>query len=201
MSEIRVGYFLEDVAQQQFIVAIVQQVAINVGLDAAALTPEVRNASGGKGKAMTELKQFLRDMAKGLISPPPILVIAIDGNCQGYTEKQKEIRQQAEKYEYPGHLICATPDPHIERWYMADPICFQQVTGSSHLPEVPAYKCERGRYKKAMSEAMQRGSPLGGVEFGAEIAQAMDMYKAQQADPALRHFIDQLKEAFNPFTL
>lgn len=55
--------------------------------------------------------------------------------------------------------------------------------------------------KKAMSEAMQSDSPLGGVEFGAEIAQAMDMYKAQQADPALGHFIDQLKEAFNPFTL
>lgn len=201
MSEIRVGYFLEDVAQQQFIVATVQQVAINVGLDAAALTHEVRNASGGKGKAMTELKQFLRDMAKGLISPPPILVIAIDGNCQGYTEKQKEIRQHAQKYKYPGHLICATPDPHIERWYMADPSCFQQVTGSSRLPEVPAYKCERGRYKKAMSEAMQSGSPLGGVEFGAEIAQAMDMYKAQQAEPALRYFIDQLKEAFRSFTL
>jgi hypothetical protein len=55
--------------------------------------------------------------------------------------------------------------------------------------------------KKAMSEAMQSDSPLGRVEFGTEIAQAVDMYKAQQADPALRHFIDQLKETFNPFTL
>ena len=55
--------------------------------------------------------------------------------------------------------------------------------------------------KKAMSEAMQSDSPLGGVEFGAEIVQAMDMYKAQQAAPVLRQFIDQLKEAFNPFTL
>lgn len=200
MSEIRVGYFLEDVAQREFIVALVQQVAINVGLDVTMLTREVRNASGGKGKAMTELKQFLRDMAKGLISPPPILVIAIDGNCQGYTEKQKEIRQQAQKYKYPGHLICATPDPHIERWYMADPICFQQVTGSSRLPEVPAYKCERGRYKKAMFEAMEKGLLLGGAEFGAEIAQGMDMYRVQQSDPALGHFIDKLKEAFSSFT-
>lgn len=55
--------------------------------------------------------------------------------------------------------------------------------------------------KKAMFEAMQSDSPLGGVEFGAEIVQAMDMYKAQQAAPVLRQFIDQLKEAFNPFTL
>ncbi len=199
MSEIRVGYFLEDVAQQQFVVALVQRVAINVGLDVDTLTHEVRNASGGKGRAMTELKQFLRDMAKGLVSPPPVLVIAIDGNCQGYTEKQREIRQQAEKYEFPGHLTCATPDPHIERWYMADSVSFQKVTESPYQPEVPAYKCERGRYKKAMFEAMQNGALLGGAEFGAEIAQAMDINKAQQIDPSLRHFIDQLKEAFSSF--
>ncbi len=50
-----------------------------------------------------------------------------------------------------------------------------------------------------MRQAMSTYSPLGGVEFGAEIAEAMDLYQATQADSSLKHFLDQLQQAFSSF--
>jgi len=203
MAKLRVGYFLEDIAHEKFITALVRRVGQEAGLAPEALEYIVYNASGGKGQTMTELRRFLRDVQRGRIPPTPVLVVAIDGNCQGYTEKHNEIRRVAEDYGYAGQLVCAIPDPHIERWYMADPEGLQQAIGAGVRPVLPAYKCERGRYKRAILGVFADVGIkplLGGAEYGNDVVKAMDLYAAQQADPALKHFVDHLKAALSPFS-
>ena len=203
MASLRVGYFLEDIAHEKFITALVRRVGEETGLAPEALEHIVYNASGGKGQTMTELRRFLRDVQRGRIPPTPVLVVAIDGNCQGYTEKHNEIRRVAEDNGYAGQLVCAIPDPHIERWYMADPGGLQQAIEARVRPVLPAYKCERGRYKRAILGVFADVGIkplLGGAEYGNDVVKAMDLYAAQQADPALKHFVDHLKAALSPFS-
>lgn len=201
MAEIRVGYFLEDVAHEKFVTALVRRVAVEAGLATDELHSIVYNASGGKGQVMHELQRFLRDVQRELVPPTPILIVTIDGNCRGYVDKRNEIGQLADRYCYRGKLVCAIPDPHIERWYIADPGALQQVLQARTRPEAPAYKCERGRYKRALLDVFADVGVrplLGGAEYGSDIVAAMDLYAAQRADSALKHFVDQLKDAFSP---
>ena len=203
MAKLRVGYFLEDIAHEKFVTALVRRVGQEAGLASEVLEHIVYNASGGKGRTMTELRRFLRDVERGIVPPTPVLVVAIDGNCHGYTEKHNEIRRVAEDYGYAGQLVCAIPDPHIERWYMADPGGLQQAIGARVRPVLPAYKCERGRYKRAILGVFADVGIkplLGGAEYGNDVVEAMDLYAAQQADPALKHFVDHLKAALSPFS-
>ncbi len=200
MADLRVGYFLEDIAHEQFITALTKRVAEEVGLSSKSLEFVIRNASGGKGRVMTELRRFLRAVQRGRLSGTPVLIVAVDGNCQGYAEKRDEILSLAERYEYRGRVVCAVPDPHVERWYIADPGCLQRVLRTAVAVELPARKCERGLYKRILRAAFAEAGirpPLGGAEYGGDIAREMDLYVAQQNDRALKHFVDELKEALS----
>ncbi len=202
MGKLRLGYFLEDIAHEKFIVALVERVGRETGLVTGTWEHIVYNASGGKGRTMAELRHFLRDAQSGIVPPTPVLIVAVDGNCQGYTEKRNEIVRLVEKYEYAGNLVCAIPDPHIERWYMADPEGLQHAIRATVRPVLPAYKCERGLYKQAMMDVFADVGArplLGGAEYGSDVVKAMNLYAAQQADPALKHFVDDLKAALYPF--
>ncbi len=202
MGFIRLGYFLEDIAHEQFLTCLVSRVAADMGLEISRLNHDVRNASGGHGKALTELDKFMRDMARGRVSAPPILVVAIDGNCVGYNAKANDIRGRVEQRNYAGQLVCAVPDPHIERWYIADPSGFQKAIESEMTPQLPAYKCERGMYKRILKDAFNQADIvplLGGAEYAEDIVAHMDLYKAQQEDRALKSFIDHLKQALSPY--
>lgn len=156
MDEIRIGYFLEDIGQERFLKALVNRVAQDMGLAFRKLRHEVRNATGGLDAALGELRRFLRDVNHERERPFALLVVAIDGDCRGYRERRDEIRAIVEESGYPGPVMCAVPDPHIERWYLADPRGLQQVLEVGSVPAVPAYKCERGRYKQALRDAIRQ---------------------------------------------
>ena len=60
----------------------------------------------------------------------------------------------------------------------------------------PAAKCDKGHYKKLLKGAFAQHNlfpPLGGAEYGPDIAATMDLYEAGVADHALRDFIDQVR--------
>ncbi len=109
ISELNIGYFLEDVGQESFVKALVTCVASDIGFDSEGLNHDVRNATGGKRLAMTELKRFLRDVKKRHAFPFDVLVVAIDGNCQRYREKRDEIAKIVQQTNYPRHSgLCST---------------------------------------------------------------------------------------------
>jgi len=201
MAEVVIGYFLEDVAQERFLQALVERIAQDLGWPREALRHTPRNVTGGQGMATTALRQFLRDMRRGRERPFDVLVVVLDGNCQGYAEKRNEILAIAEQTGYPAPLVCAVPDPHIERWYLADPAALRQVLGMEANPALPSYKCERGRYKRALREAFAQAdliALLGGAEYGPALVEAIDFYAVGRADPAFRHFVEDLRAALAP---
>jgi hypothetical protein len=196
VDEIRIGYFLEDIGQELFLKALVNRVAREMGLPSRRLRHEVRNATGGRGAVLEELRRFLRDVNHEREHPFALLVVAIDGDCHSYRQRRDEIWAKVEQSGYLGPVICAVADPHIERWYLADPRGLQQVLEVSSIPEVPSYKCERGRYKQALRDAIRQTGVvalLGGLEYGPDIAEVLDSYTVGKADAGFKHFLDELQ--------
>jgi len=202
VAEIRLAYFLEDVGQEAFLIALVERIAEGVGVTIDSLHHDPRSTVGGKGTAISELRRFLRDVRRERERAFDVLIVAIDGNCQGYAEKRDEILQIVKQTGYPGRVVCAIPNPHIERWYLADAQCLRRVIGAEIQSETPVYKCERGRYKRALREAFRQAGivvPLGGAEYGPEIATALDLYTVGKTDAGFKHFVDELRVALKSF--
>ncbi|MCL6431449.1 MAG: DUF4276 family protein [Anaerolineae bacterium] len=194
-SPIRVGYFLEDIAHAQFVTAVVQRVAESLHL---SVTHDVRNASGGRGRVMHELRNYLRDMCAGHIEMAPLIVVAIDGNCSRWQQRRREILDMALSAGYAGNVVCAVPSPHIERWYLADLDAFRSAVPGSNPPQLPSRKCERGYYKKALMDAFRATGvipQLGGAEYARDIVARMRFEKAARRDPAFSRFVGDLSGA------
>ena len=195
MSEpLLVEFFLEDNAHEQFLVPLVERVARE---EEVGLRCRVRNARGGHAGVMGSFKryQFLRERGVGGSEVPALLLVAIDGNCSSFAETSTTIRG-ATRERFAHTLVTACPDPHIERWYLADPKSCQTVVGTQ--PSVTPRKCARGYYKKMLATAVaDAGHPatLGGVEFGKELVDEMDFFRAGKNDSSLKTFIRDLLAA------
>jgi hypothetical protein len=123
---------------------------------------------------------------------PDLLVVCVDANCRGQSAAKDQIISSLGNLASRAAIAC--PDPHIERWYMADPVYFEQIVG--RRPKLGRKKCERGRYKKILAKTvMDAGQPatLGGLEFAEDLARGMDFYRAGKTDKALRAFATDFK--------
>jgi hypothetical protein len=123
-------------------------------------------------------------------SMPDLLFVAIDANCTSFNVARKDIDKNIEP-EFKNRAVIACPDPHIERWYLADKTAFMRVMEKQ--PKVGRKKCERDYYKVALARTIiSAGYPatLGGIEFAEEIVQEMDFYLAGKTDRSFKHFLD-----------
>ena len=187
-----IEFFVEDNAHRQLLVPLVQRVAREEEVD---IRCQVRNARGGHAGAMGSYRryQLLRERGVGGTEAPALLLVAIDGNCSSFTETAEDIRR-ATRDPFVHMLVTACPDPHIERWYLADPQSFQTVVGTR--PAVGPRKCVRGHYKQILATAIVgAGHPptLGGIEFARELADAMDLFRAGRTDSSLKAFVGDLR--------
>jgi hypothetical protein len=141
------------------------------------------------------LKLYQKIVAKSAVgfSPPALLLVGIDGNCSTFTKARGAI-QAAVGAPFSDRLVVACPDPHVERWYLADPESFKAVVG--WRPSVAKRKCVRNYYKDALAKAVrQAGHPstLGGIEFARELVAGMDLFRAGKNDRSLKAFLDDLR--------
>lgn len=200
MAEVlRIGFFLEDIAHERILRRVVERCAASVGIDEQRLTADIRNATHGSPAVLSEFRRYLRRFSTDAESPFDVLIVAIDGNCSGYTTKKREILELAERSSYPGIVVVGVPDPHIEKWYMADGQACRHAIAAPVLPNMPGYKCERQRYKRVLLDYIKSTGVvplLGGAEYGPQIADAIDLQHAKQNDPSLGHFVTDLREAF-----
>jgi hypothetical protein len=155
----------------------------------------VRCGRGGHSRAIHEFELYQRLVEKnaGTERLADIVVVGIDGNCTTFSKKREEIAS-ATRDVFGNRVVAACPDPHVERWYLADPDSFHTVVG--HRPDVGRRKCARDHYKGVLAAAVrQAGNPptLGGIEFAAELVSAMDLYRAGRRDHSLRAFVDDLR--------
>lgn len=189
----RIALFVEDAAHERVIGLLVERIAKENGQD---VTFDKRNVRRGHGAVIRELKEYLRDLRVGRIGMADLLVVATDANCKGRNVRAKEIRDAAEGA--PVRVVCAVPDPHIERWLLLDSGAFKAVFGKGC--DAPDQKCERDRYKKLlMNSIMTTGivPAFGGIEFAADLVAAMNLHRLVRLDGALKAFIDELQDAMN----
>jgi len=190
-NPLRIDLFAEDRGHEELLRPLLERLAREQGKDARVA---VRSARGGHPRAVAELKLYQKSVLKriGGETLPDLLVVAIDGNCSSFASAQQTIRDALGK-EFQDRTISASPDPHIERWFLADLEAFHQVVGAA--PAVGKQKCERDVYKRLLAHAVREaGHPptLGGIEFARELAEAMDYYRAGKADSSLKHFLEEV---------
>ncbi|MBI2886622.1 MAG: hypothetical protein HYY02_05390 [Chloroflexi bacterium] len=195
---VQIHYFLEDLGQEKFIDALVRKVVRQELGNSVALEVHIGNAAGGSGAVLDSLNKWLDRYSDGRDSPPDVLVLAIDGNCSGYNARKREIQRRVQEKHYGGSLVCAVPNPHMEKWYLSDPTGFRQCFESPYTPVVPRHKCERNKYKGLLASALSQSgvdAPLGGAEYGADIVECIDLNRASQNDISLKKFLSDLRAA------
>lgn len=189
-SEIAIDLFVEDRAHEEFVKVLVRRIADE---EQRVSNIQIRSARGGAGNVFAELRTYLTLVERGIAHRPDLLVVAIDGNCTTFAKRTREVAD-AIGPSFDGLAVAACPDPHIERWFLADPDSFFEVVG--HRPVVGGEKCERGYYKQLLAEAIRRGghpAPLGGIDFAVDLVATMDLYRAGKNDHSLKAFVDGLR--------
>jgi hypothetical protein len=192
MTERAFDLFVEDRAHEAFLSALIDRIAAEERLEPNL---HIRSGRGGHGRALAELRIFQQAVVKGGAILPDIVVVAIDANCQSFNRARHEIGDRIEP-ELQDRVVIACPDPHIERWYMADPPSFKDVVGRQ--PRLEKVKCERDRYKQILVETIHASgqvTTLGGIELAGDLVAAMDLYRAGKSEPSLKSFVDDLRRA------
>ena len=189
---IKVDMFVEDRAHEEFLKPLLSRIASEEAIEIAV---RVRSARGGHARAVEEFRLYQTLVERGTANAthPDLLIVGIDGNCTTFAKKRAEI-QCAARATFSDRLVVACPDPHVERWYLADPDSFQSIVGQR--PSVGKKKCARDYYKDALSRAVrQAGHPptLGGIEFARDIVDGMDWYRASRNDKSFKAFVDDLR--------
>jgi Domain of unknown function (DUF4276) len=198
-SPVAVDIFVEDRAHEAFLVPMLQRIARQENI---VVSSRVRTGRGGHGRAVAELALYQRVVKKGApgFAPPDLLIAGIDGNCSTFAKAKKAI-EEATNPPFSDRLVVACPDPHVERWYLADPASFQDVIG--HQPTIGKKKCTRNYYKNALANAVRKaGHPatLGGIEFAPELVERMDLYRAGKNARSLKAFVDDLRGKLRTLT-
>ncbi len=184
-----IALFVEDSSHRLIIEPLVRRIAEEAG---ASIQLNWRNAVGGHGRVVQELGGYLRDLARQGGPWPAVIIVATDANCDGLNKRVKEIGRHAQKALAP--VVLAVPDPHIERWLLLDGAAFKAAVG--HGCDAPDQKCDRGRYKERLVEAVRDAGVapiLGGLEYAEDIVQGMNIDRAARADRSLARFVDSLR--------
>lgn len=192
-NRVMVDLFVEDRAHEEFLKPLLARVAEEEGFETSL---QFRSAQGGVARAMQEFRAYQRLLGRGLPSGrhPDLLIVAMDGNCSTFNAKRSAIQQET-KENVRHMLVSACPNPHIERWFLVDPGSFHNVVG--YRPDVASEKCERGYYKRLLSNAVKEGGhipTLGGIEFARDIVEKMDLYRASKNDASFKAFLDDLRD-------
>ena len=184
--------FAEDLAHEVFVGALARRISRE---EQVVLSVQARSARGGHPRALEEFGAYQRLIETGALTSrtPDLVVVIIDGNCSTSRKKRAEI-QQATRPRLLNRLVAGCPNPHVERWFLADPDSFHKVVG--YRPAVGREKCEREHYKRLLADAIRKGNQpatLGGLEFAAELVDAMNLYRAGRSDSSLRAFVSDLR--------
>ena len=149
-KHLNLDLFVEDRAHEALLEPLLLRVAREEGIH---VVPQVRTSRGGHARAIREFKAYQHLVEKRVFGRgmPDLLVVAIDGNCETFTQKKTEIARAATE-DFRHMLVAACPDPHIERWFLADPDSFHEVVG--YRPAVGSAQCERDDY---MIESVSKG--------------------------------------------
>ena len=201
VDKIRILYYLEDRAQEDFITSLVKRVAVDEQIAEKDLKHNIRSARGGQNIRVfiNDFKEFIKDRMTGTESN--IIIVSVDGNCEGHTDRINKLKRHIkENHPFKEKVVYAVPDPHIERWYLMDQKAFKVGVGIDKAPELPQYKCDKNYYKDILHRTLKESginSLLGGAEYAERIVNNMeDLYSLGKQDEGFKEFVDRLKTTF-----
>ncbi len=179
--------FCEDAAHEGWARALLSRLAREEGIDVSIT---IGSARFGIPRLKQELKGFDRALRRGS-GLPDLLIILIDANDAGVSERRREIDGAIDLTDYP-HAVVGVPDPHVECWYVADPPSFGERFGAAPSEGTVA-DC-----KERLVTALEEADEIvvsGGAEFADEIVDVMDLYRAGRGQAELKAFIDGVRGA------
>lgn len=185
--------FVEDQAQEKFLTALLSRIATE---RAVRVSVRPRSTQGGFAKVLSQLEAFAKAVDRGREPLPDGLVIGLDANCQGYIERRRMVLQRAGQLS--DLVICAIPDPHIERWFLLDGEAFREALGAGCA--APDEKCEKGRYKRLLNQAVRQAGVqplLGGVEYAEDIVNACHIQRVADRDASFGRFVSDFRNWLN----
>lgn len=187
-----VTLFCEDTGHKDFLSSLINRFADTYGIPVEV---EALSSTGGHGRMLADLQTYINDL-RAFGGIPDLIVVARDSNCRGTTQTQSEIMGCLD--DYSDFAILAIPNPHVERWLLLDSAAFKTVFGSGC--DAPDEKCDRGRYKRILAESIRSAADvnpaLGGLEYTADIVNAMDLDRMVTADDSLGALLQDLRQQF-----
>ena len=190
MDDREIVLFGEDVGHERVVGALVDRVAGELGV---GVRQNWRSATGGRPRLIGEYKSYLAQLPQDPNKRPDFIVVATDSNCEGLVTREREIEKAGEGW--PGEIVKAIPDPHVERWLLLDGAAFRHAVGRGC--QAPDRKCERERYKDQLIDEIKEAGvipSLGGIEYAEDIVEALDLQRAGQ-DDSLGRFLASLRQA------
>ena len=144
---------------------------------------------------LIEVKRYIRDLQRSKENLPDLIIAATDGNCKGFSERKHQIDEATKNFSQ--QVVCAIPDPHIERWLLLDSAAFKKVLGKGC--SAPVQKCERDLYKRLLLEAVRQAGVkplLGGIEYTEDLVGAMNLDKLERTEESLGKLLKELRHKF-----
>ncbi|MFN7922039.1 MAG: hypothetical protein U0Q16_18190 [Bryobacteraceae bacterium] len=191
-----IALFCEDSFHERFVVSMIERFARERSVYVAV---RKYSARGGLPKVREEFRDFLRDLDRNRRRIPDLGIVVTDANCHGLHKRRSQLDGAFKLYpDFRSLFEFAIPDPHVERWMLADPLAFQSVFGRGCT--LPAIKCRKDEYKKLLRQEIQKSGidpALGGEEYAEDIVNAMDLGYAEVQEPSLGLFLKALKSRFN----
>ena len=184
--------FVEDTVHEDFLVALVQRVAKAYDIEIKVKVSSVR---GGHGMVIAELGQYQRDLQRNCEDLPDLIIVGTDSNGRGFLQREKEVNQAISNLA--DRVISMIPQPHIEGWLLLDSEAFKKVFGKGC--SVPKRKCDRERYKRLLLQAIHDAGVvplLSGIEYMADLVNAMNLQHMEQSDRSFRRFFSTLQHQF-----
>lgn len=194
----RIDLFCEDACHELFVGSLVRRVAREMNQHLAL---NIISSTGGIPAMKRNLENYLDDLLRELGGRPDAIIVVVDANCKGINGRRRDIASSLKRHRELVTLIqYAIPDPHIERWMLADPDAFNAVFGRGCT--LPALKCARGEYKRLLRDEIKQSgfsAPLGGREFAEDIVAAMDL-RSVYREQSLGNFVRDLGDIFRRLT-
>ena len=195
--QMRITYFLEDIAHERFIPPLVERLARELQIAFERVDVRGRTSSYSRGsRIVSDFKRFLHDAQQTMETD--LIVICIDGNCVGHQEKRRQLQDECDKAHFAKPVIFAIPDPHIEYWYLCDRVALCQALDVKKLDiQIPKAKCERDLYKHLLEEACdlaEISTTQRGIEYGPGIATHLNLLQTARSHPAFKAFYEDARQ-------
>ena len=186
----------EDNAHEEFVRAIVDRIAVEVGVKASV---GIANTGRGAASYGRGRKRWLRQLQKGAYSLPDALVVVRDGNGGGWNHVRDDERTEILKVlpEVAPILVIACPDPYVERWCLLDRGALRRVFGQAL--DVDHQQTGTDYFKQrfdAHAAILDTGIEIGATAYIRDIVGEMDLTVAERASSAFSDFVSDLRNQF-----